>query len=136
MHQITTCAIFTTFHNIEHKYNTQQPSNCNLRKQPFSANKKKSISPRDSQIQHKIFKNNAYSDLRSPGDNIHHIMQLLLTQMFHISIIDGALNFFNNRYKNWHVYYHFYVFRCMHLHYLIHFWYNKFWFGTCGQECL
>ena len=110
------CAILTTFHNIEYKYNTKQPSNCNLRKQPFANNTKKSKFPHDDQIQYKIFINNTYPDLRKAGDNIYDIMQLVLTQIFHISIVSRELNFFINTYKKSHFSYHFYVFGCMQLH--------------------
>ena len=57
------------------------------------------MSPHDAQIQHKILINTAYSDARKAGGNIHDIMKLVLTQIFHISIIHGALNFFNHTYK-------------------------------------
>ena len=66
---------------------------------PFANNTKKSMSPHDAQIQHKIFTNNAYPDFRQAGDNIYNIIQLVLTQIFHISIISRTLNFFNNTYK-------------------------------------
>ena len=66
---------------------------------PFANNTKKYMLLHDDQIQHKIFVNNAYSDLRQAGDNIYDIMQLVLTQIFDISIISGTLNFFNNTYK-------------------------------------